>query len=79
MQKLKNKYPSIYDSDEIQDPSDWFGRDRKPVEFPKNADKKWLKEHEFLWDLKVLKSSARASQLLLIIIFKKAHRWAIFI
>ncbi len=54
VQKLKNKYPSIYDSDEIQGLSDWFDWDKKPVEFPKNTDKKWLKEHEFLWDREVL-------------------------
>jgi shikimate kinase len=54
VQKLKNKYPSIYDSDEIQGLSDWFGWDRKPVKFSKNANKKWLEEHEFLWNREVL-------------------------
>lgn len=54
VQKLKNKYPFIYDFDEIHGLSDWFGWNKKPVEFPKNADKKWLDEHEFLWNREVL-------------------------
>jgi len=62
VQKLKNKYPSIYDSDEIQGLSDWFGWDKKPVKFPKNADKKWLDEHEFLWDRKVLQKFIKENE-----------------
>jgi shikimate kinase len=62
VQKLKNKYPSIYDSDEIQDLSDWFGWSRKPVKFPKNADKKWLDEHEFLWDREVLQKFIKENE-----------------
>jgi len=54
VQELKDKYPFIHDSDEIQGLSNWFDWDEKPVEFPKDADKKWLQEHEFLWDRKVL-------------------------
>ena len=62
VKKLKNKYPFIYDSDEIQDLSDWFGWDKKPVEFPKNADKKWLDEHEFLWDREVLQKFIKENE-----------------
>lgn len=62
VQKLKNKYPFIYDSDEIQDLSDWFGEGGKPVKFPENADKKWLNEHEFLWDREVLKKFIKENE-----------------
>jgi len=62
VQRLKNKYPFIYDSDEIQNLSNWFGEGGKSVKFPKNADKKWLNEHEFLWNRKVLQKFIKKNE-----------------
>jgi len=62
VQKLKNKYPFIYDSDEIQGLSNWFDWEKKPVEFPKDADDKWLKTHEFLWNKEVLQKFIKENE-----------------
>lgn len=43
------------DADLIPKLSGWFGKDGREVEYPEDADKEFLDNHEFLWDKEFLR------------------------
>ncbi|MBI1974307.1 MAG: AAA family ATPase [Candidatus Zambryskibacteria bacterium] len=47
------------DADLVLDLSSWFDNDGKEVEYPEDADKEFLNNHEFLWNKEFLKDYLR--------------------
>lgn len=54
--ELRKNAINIIDADLIPGLSGWFDKDAKEVEYPKDADKKFLDSHEFLWNKEFLKN-----------------------
>lgn len=53
--KLQEKgIAQAVDADLIPDLGTWVDKKGKKVQFNRNADSKWLNEHKFIWDRKVL-------------------------
>lgn len=50
------------DSDLIEGLSDWYDGDGNKVKISDGADKKFLDNHQFLWDQKVLKEFLKSEQ-----------------
>ena len=53
---LKKKGENVIDADNIKGLGQWFDRDGKKVDFLRDADKKWLDSHDFLWNKNFLRS-----------------------
>ncbi len=53
--ELRKRGLNVIDADLIAGLSDWFDRDGNKVDYPKDADKQFLDNHEFLWDKEFLK------------------------
>ena len=54
--ELKKRGFNAVDPDLIPGLSGWFDKDGKEVEYPEDADKEFLDNHEFLWNKKFLES-----------------------
>lgn len=52
--ELQKQNINAIDADLIFGLSDWFDKNGKKVKYPKDADKDFLDNHEFLWDRKFL-------------------------
>ena len=53
---LKKKGENVVDADSIKGLGQWFDKDGNKVDFPHDANKKWLDAHDFLWDKNFLRS-----------------------
>lgn len=53
--ELRRRDINAVDADLITGLSDWFDRNGNKVDYPKDADKEFLENHEFLWDKKFLR------------------------
>lgn len=48
--ELRKRGINAVDADLINGLSNWFDGDRNKIEYPEDADKEFLDNHEFFWD-----------------------------
>ncbi len=53
--ELRRRGINVIDADSISGLSGWFDKNGNKVEYPEDADKEFLDNHEFLWDKEFLK------------------------
>jgi len=51
---LKKKGENVVDADSIKGLGQWYDKGGNKVNFPIDADRKWLDTHDFLWDKNLL-------------------------